>query len=105
FDEAGLFYRTVLGLVDDEAGEFAAPFGLIRTLAICDPARRTRLALSVPLLRRGDWAPAVAHPHHLTLTTDDVERTAHRLAGAGTPLLSIPENYYDDLDARLGVPA
>ena len=28
FDEAGLFYRTVLGLVDDEAGEFAAPFGL-----------------------------------------------------------------------------
>jgi 4-hydroxyphenylpyruvate dioxygenase len=105
FDEAGLFYRTVLGLVDDEAGEFAAPFGLIRTLAIRDPSRRTRLALSVPLLRRGDWAPAVAHPQHITLATDDIERTAHRLVEAGAPLLRIPDNYYDDLDSRLGLPA
>jgi len=102
FDEAGLFYRTVLGMVDDEAGEFAAPFGLIRTLAIRDPSRRTRLALSVPLLRRGDWAPAVAHPQHITLATDDIERTARRLSSS---LLRIPDNYYDDLDARLGLPA
>ncbi len=105
FDEAGLFYRTVLGLVDDEAGEFAAPFGLIRTLAIRDPSRQTRLALSVPLLRRGDWAPAVGHPQHVTLATDDIERTAYRLAEAGAPLLRIPDNYYDDLDARLDLPA
>jgi len=105
FDEAGLFYRTVLGLVDDEAGEFAAPFGLIRTLAIRDPDRRTRLALSVPLLRRGDWAPAVAHPQHITLATDDIEHTAERLRDAGAPLLRIPDNYYDDLDTRLALPA
>jgi 4-hydroxyphenylpyruvate dioxygenase len=104
FDEAGLFYRTVLGMVDDEAGEFAAPFGLIRTLAIRDPSRRTRLALSVPLLRRGDWAPAVAYPQHVTLATDDIKLTARRLFEAGAPLLPIPDNYYDDLDARLGLP-
>jgi 4-hydroxyphenylpyruvate dioxygenase len=104
FDEAGLFYRSVLGLADDEAGEFAAPFGLIRTLALRDPSRRTRLALSVPLLRRGDWAPAVAYPQHITLATDDIARTAQRLLDAGAPLLRIPANYYDDLDARLALP-
>ena len=58
FDEAGLFYRTVLGFVSSD-DEFAAPFGLIRTLALRDPSHRTRLALSVPLLRRGDWAVRV----------------------------------------------
>jgi 4-hydroxyphenylpyruvate dioxygenase len=104
FDEAALFYRTVLGMTDDEAGEFAAPFGLVRTLAIRDPDRRVRIALSVPVLRRGDWAPAVAHPQHITLATDDIERAAEALIRAGAPLLPIPGNYYDDLDARQQLP-
>ncbi|MEV4347248.1 TIM barrel protein [Actinoplanes sp. NPDC049596] len=101
YDEAALFYRTVLGLVDDEAGEFAAPFGLIRTLAIRDPARSVRLALSVPVLRRGDWAPAIGHPQHITLATSDLARTASAL---GDAVLPIPGNYYDDLAARLDLP-
>ncbi len=105
YDEAALFYRTVLGLTDDEAGEFAAPFGLIRTLAIRDAGRRVRIALSVPLLRRGDWAPAIPHPQHLTLATDDLRGTAEALARTGAPLLRIPANYYDDLDARLDLPS
>jgi 3-dehydroshikimate dehydratase len=103
FDEAALFYRTVLGLQDDEAAEFAAPFGLIRTLAIRDPDRLVRIALSVPLLRRGDWAPGVADPQHITLATDDVEQTARALQRAGAELLAIPSNYYDDLEARLSL--
>lgn len=101
YDEAALFYRTVLGLTDDEAGEFAAPYGLVRTLAIRDPRRRVRIALSVPVLRRGDWGPAVAHPQHLTLATGDLARTADALTGAGVPLLAVGGNYHDDLDARL----
>jgi 4-hydroxyphenylpyruvate dioxygenase len=103
FDEAGLFYRSILGLHDDEAAEYAAPFGLVRTLAVHDPARRVRLALSVPLLRRGEWAPGVAHPQHITLATGDIEATAAALAAVNAPLLPIPANYYDDLDARLGL--
>jgi 4-hydroxyphenylpyruvate dioxygenase len=104
FDEAALFYRSVLGLTGDEAGEFAAPFGLIRTLAVRDRDRRVRLALSVPVLRRGDWAPAIPHPQHITLAGDDLARTAAALAAAGVPALPIPANYYDDLEARLDVP-
>ncbi|MFI6070282.1 TIM barrel protein [Actinoplanes sp. NPDC051343] len=105
FDEAALFYRSVLGLTGDEAGEFAAPFGLVRTLAVRDPDRRVRLALSVPVLRRGDWAPAITHPQHITLASDDLARTAAALLDAGVSPLPIPDNYYDDLEARIELPA
>ena len=103
FDEAGLFYRSVVGLQDDEAAEYAAPFGLVRMLAVRNVSRQVRLALSVPLLRRGDWAPGIAHPQHITLATGDIAHTADVLARAHVPLLPIPANYYDDLDARLGL--
>ena len=101
FDEAGLFYRSVLGLQEDGAAEYAAPFGLVRTLAVRDAEGQVRLALSVPLLRRGGWAPGVAHPQHITLASADIAHTADVLASAGAPLLPIPGNYYDDLGARL----
>ena len=100
FDEAGLFYRSVLGLSNDEAAEYAAPFGLIRALALRDGSGLARLALSVPLLRRGEWAPGVTHPQHITLASSDIERTAAALERAGARLLPIPGNYYDDLAAR-----
>ncbi len=103
FDEAGLFYRSVLGLQDDEAAEYAAPYGLVRTLAVRDAKRQVRLALSVPLLRRGGWAPGVAHPQHVTLASGDIARTAEALARAGAPMLPIPGNYHDDLAARIDV--
>jgi 4-hydroxyphenylpyruvate dioxygenase len=104
FDEAALFYRSVLGLTGDEAGEFAAPYGLIRTLAVRDPDRRVRLAMTVPVLRRGDWAPAISHPQHITLASDDLARTAAALLDAGVSPLPIPANYYDDLEARVALP-
>ncbi|MFD1051553.1 sugar phosphate isomerase/epimerase and 4-hydroxyphenylpyruvate domain-containing protein, partial [Kibdelosporangium lantanae] len=55
-------------------------------------------------LRRGDWAPAVEEPQHIAFTTHDVIAAAAAMRAAGAPLLGIPENYYDDLDARLNPP-
>ncbi|MFB9324081.1 VOC family protein, partial [Cryptosporangium minutisporangium] len=104
FDEAALFYRSVLGLTPVSAGEFAAPFGLIRGRALTDDARTVRLALTVARLRRGDWAPAVADPQYVAFATDDVLATARAARAAGAPLLAIPDNYYDDLGSRLELP-
>ena len=104
FDEAGLFYRTVLGLVDEGgAGEFAAPFGLIRTLSLADPGSGGPGSRSVCRCCAGATRrPAVAHPQHITLATGDIERTAGRAPGGrGGRCCAIPDNYYDDLDARL----
>jgi 4-hydroxyphenylpyruvate dioxygenase len=105
FDEAGLFYRAVLGLEPQAVTEFAAPFGLVRTRAVTGPERAVRLALSVATLRRGGWSPAVPDPQYVAFATDDIVATAARLRSAGAPLLPIPANYADDLDARLDLPA
>ena len=69
------------------------------------PARRVRLGLSVSVLRRGEWAPGVADPQHVAFAcTDDVSPPRARPVRRGAPLLAIPDNYYDDLDARLAPP-
>lgn len=103
FDEAALFYRTVLGLRPELPTEFAAPFGLIRSRAVTNAARDVRISLNVSLLRRGEWAPGVPDPQHVAFATDDVFASARAMREKGAPLLEIPDNYYDDLDARLAL--
>ncbi|GAA2787916.1 bifunctional sugar phosphate isomerase/epimerase/4-hydroxyphenylpyruvate dioxygenase family protein [Saccharopolyspora taberi] len=104
FDEAALFYRSALGLRPEPTTEFAAPFGLVRSRAVTDPAHRVRIELNVAALRRGDWAPGVPDPQHIAFTSDDAIASAKAMRAAGAPLLEIPANYYDDLDARLAPP-
>jgi 3-dehydroshikimate dehydratase len=105
FDEAGLFYRAVLGLQPQGVTEVAAPFGLVRSRAVTQPDRAVRLSLSVAALRRGGWSPAVPDPQYVAFGTDDLVATAAALRAAGAPLLAVPANYADDLDARLTLPA
>jgi 4-hydroxyphenylpyruvate dioxygenase len=104
FDEAALFYRGLLGLRTQHASEVAAPFGLVRNRAVSDAARTVRLCLSVSVLRRGEWGPAVSDPQHVAFATDDVLAVARAARAAGAPVLDIPDNYYDDVDARLAPP-
>jgi 4-hydroxyphenylpyruvate dioxygenase len=100
FDEAGLFYREVLGLATEALTEITAPFGLIRERAVTNADRCVRLVLTASLLRRGGWSPGVPAPQHVALATDDLVATARALHDAGAPLLAVPANYHDDLDAR-----
>jgi 4-hydroxyphenylpyruvate dioxygenase len=100
FDEAALFYREVLGLGPGAVAEIPAPFGLVRERAVTNADRSVRLALTVSHLRRGDWAPGVPAPQYVALATDDVVASARALRAAGAPLLAVPANYHDDLDAR-----
>jgi 4-hydroxyphenylpyruvate dioxygenase len=104
FDQAALFYRSVLGLIPGEPAEITAPFGLIRTWSATDPSQQLRIVLNTAPLRRGDWAPTVSNPQHVAFATDDVIACATALHEQGAPILEIPGNYYDDLDARLVLP-
>ncbi|MER7082536.1 sugar phosphate isomerase/epimerase and 4-hydroxyphenylpyruvate domain-containing protein, partial [Saccharopolyspora kobensis] len=49
----------------------------------------------------GEWAPAVRDPQHIAFACDHVLAAARTLRERGAPVLRIPDNYYDDLDARL----
>ena len=97
FDEAALFYRAVLALDVDGGEELASPDGLVRSRAL--ERGDVRLALNVPLLP--DHGPAELQ--HVAFATSDVKAAVRRARSAGVPMLTIPANYYDDLEARLGV--
>jgi 4-hydroxyphenylpyruvate dioxygenase len=105
FDEAALFYRSVLGLRPQHSSEVAAPFGLVRNRTVSDQAGAVRIGLSVSVLRRGtEWQPGVTDPQHVAFACPDAVAAARAARAAGAPLLDIPDNYYDDLDARLAPP-
>lgn len=104
FDQSALFFHSVLGLVPGESTEITAPFGLIRTWSAADPGGRVRIALSTNPLRRGDWAPGVSSPQLIAFATDDAIECARSMRQRGAPILEMPANYYDDLDARLALP-
>jgi sugar phosphate isomerase/epimerase/4-hydroxyphenylpyruvate dioxygenase-like putative hemolysin len=103
FDETTLFYRAVLGLHAGETTEIAAPFGLIRSRATADPTQRVRITVNTAPLRRGDWAPAIPNPQYVAFSTDDAIASARAMRALGAPVLTIPDNYYTDLDARLAL--
>jgi sugar phosphate isomerase/epimerase len=104
FDQVALFYRSVLGLRSGGTTELAAPFGLIRSRAASDAGNQIRITFNTAPLRRGDWAPAVPSPQHIAFASDDVIASAQAMRALGAPVLKIPDNYYDDLDARLALP-
>jgi 4-hydroxyphenylpyruvate dioxygenase len=102
FDEAALFYRSVLGLEPRESAELAAPDGLVRSRAVAGPGDCVRLVLNVPALGSAAHGQT-AEVQHVAFACDDVLAAARSMRDRGAPLLHIPGNYYDDLAARLDV--
>lgn len=102
FDEAVLFYRSVLGLRPEQSVDVADVNGLVRSQVMRNESGSVCLVLNV--LPMG----AVIEPHrdghggadHIALRTDDLIATASELARRGLPMLQIPANYYADLKAR-----
>jgi 4-hydroxyphenylpyruvate dioxygenase len=98
FQESGLFYQLLLGLRPRASVEFAAPNGLMRSRALASTGGRVRLALNVPALGGDVAGPATAQ--HVAFGCRDILATAAALRERALPILPIPPNYYDDLDAR-----
>jgi 4-hydroxyphenylpyruvate dioxygenase len=99
FDEAALFYRSVLGLELQASNELAAPEGLVRSRAARSGDGRVRFALSVPVVATGG-----TEEQHVALACDDVFTAARAMRDRGVPLMEVSPNYYDDLAARTALP-
>jgi 4-hydroxyphenylpyruvate dioxygenase len=94
FDEAALFYRSVLGLELQPAGELATADGLVRSRAAHNGDGSVRFTLSVPVVGDG------AELQHVALASDDVLAAAEAMRDRSVPLRAVHDNYYDDLLAR-----
>ncbi|MEV4175232.1 TIM barrel protein [Nonomuraea sp. NPDC049709] len=96
FDEAALFYRSVLGLRPQESLELPDPYGLLRSKAMSGPDGAVRVVVNIAQVG-ADLLPW----QHVALACDDVVSVARRLRREHPGLLlPIPGNYYDDLEAR-----
>jgi 4-hydroxyphenylpyruvate dioxygenase len=100
FDEAALFYKSVLGLRDDDPVEIADPYGLVRSRAVTGARGAVRLVLNVPALGGGP-SPESAEFQHIAFGCADIFGAAEAVRAAGIPVLPIPANYYADLAARV----
>nr|WP_276610863.1 sugar phosphate isomerase/epimerase and 4-hydroxyphenylpyruvate domain-containing protein [Kineococcus siccus] len=99
FDTAALFFQSVLDLVPSDVTVLAGPRGLVRSRALRSRDARIRLLLNVvpsATLLRGRAGGA----GHLALGCRDVFATAAGFAARGGRVLGVPQNYYDDLEAR-----
>jgi 4-hydroxyphenylpyruvate dioxygenase len=103
FDEATLFFQAVLGLRPQGNEEVASPYGLIRSRAM-RAGDSVRLVLNVPLLGGGKL-PETTSSQHVAFACTDILAVARAVRSAGTPVLPMPGNYYEDLVARWGLDA
>ncbi|MCF4007493.1 TIM barrel protein [Corynebacterium uropygiale] len=101
-DEARLFFTSVLGLKAHPVEQVPTPAGLVTSQAM---RGGLRLALNVApeASEQGDFL-AASYPEHLTLATNDALAAAQSCVDRGLRILDIPDNYYDDLAARVDLP-
>lgn len=101
FDEAVLFYTALMALETVREDEFPSPIGLVRNQVMRSPNDAVRLLLSVAPENgeQGDFLNA-AYPEHIALATDDIVTVAARARKRGLNFLPVPDNYFDDLQAR-----
>jgi 3-dehydroshikimate dehydratase len=99
FDDAVLFFTSVLGLCADTPTEVPGPNGLVRSQSMRTPDNAVRLLLNV--------APHVLDnagmPQHVAFACSDVVELARAARARGAEFLPVPDNYYDYLTGRFGL--
>ena len=104
FDEAVLFYRSLLGMCPQASQEVASPYGLVRSRAVRGPCGGIRLILNVPLPGGGRPTETAAY-QHVAFACPDIFAAARAVRSMGIAALPVPGNYYDDLAARFELDA
>jgi 4-hydroxyphenylpyruvate dioxygenase len=100
-----LFYASILGFDRTPQVDVADPAGLVESQVLFSPDRSVQVALNSSQARQTQSSRFIneffgAGVQHIAFATDDIFATVARMREAGVGLLPIPDNYYDDLEAR-----
>jgi 4-hydroxyphenylpyruvate dioxygenase len=100
-----LFYTSLLDVTKTPAQEVIDPGGVVQSQVVETQDGRLRIVLNASQSQRTLSARFLSElfgsgVQHIAFASDDIFAAAARFAAAGAPLLPIPENYYDDLEAR-----
>lgn len=101
-----LFYTSLIGLEKIPPQDVADPGGLVRSQVIESPDGSLRIILNASQSQRTQSSRFLSEVfgsgvQHVAFATADILATAARLKRNGVELLEIPENYYDDLEAKM----
>jgi 4-hydroxyphenylpyruvate dioxygenase len=106
FESWLLYYRAVYGLQPEDSWALPDPYGLVKSRALANAERTVRIPLAYSESNRTVVARSLstfsgAGVNQVAFATDDIFEAVAGIQRRGLKLLSIPENYYDDLVARL----
>jgi 4-hydroxyphenylpyruvate dioxygenase len=100
-----LFYTSLLQLSKLPEQDVLDPGGLVKSLVVQSGAGELRLVLNASQATRTQSARFLTEGfgsgvQHIAFATNDIYATAASLARNGVQVLQIPQNYYDDLEAK-----
>ena len=105
-----LFYTSLFDLTKTSTQDVLDPGGLVKSQVVESADGTVRIVLNASqsnqtLSSRFLWEAFGSGVQHIAFATDDIFATVRRLEANGVQLLPIPENYYDDLEARTDLSA
>ncbi|MCE8043989.1 sugar phosphate isomerase/epimerase and 4-hydroxyphenylpyruvate domain-containing protein [Halomonas daqingensis] len=102
-----LYYRTVFGFAAEAENEIVDPHGMMISQAVLSPDRSIRLPLTVSQAQETQPGRFLSEfrggVQQIAFESNDIIATVDELLARGLPLLRIPGNYYDDLEARFDI--
>jgi 4-hydroxyphenylpyruvate dioxygenase len=105
-----LFYNSLLDVTKTPQLDVIDPGGIVRSQVVQTADGALRIALNASQSQQTLSSRFLSHyvgpgVQHIAFATGDIVATVQQLRANGVELLSMPENYYDDLEARTDLPA
>ena len=105
-----LFYTSLLNVTKTSQVDLIDPGGIVRSQFVHSPDGELRIALNASQSQHTAPSRFLTHyagsgVQHIAFATDDIVTALGRMQANGVEMLSIPENYYDDLEARTDLSA
>jgi 4-hydroxyphenylpyruvate dioxygenase len=105
-----LFYTGILDLQRLPQMEIADPLGLVQSQAIINIDQSLRVVLNGSAATRTLSARFISEffgsgVQHIAFTCDDIFAAVAEMRARGADFLKIPDNYYDDIEAKYDLDA
>ena len=108
YDEAVLFYTSLLALQAQSSQDVPSPSGLVRSQVMSSSDGAVRMPLNVSpqpnaeavASRRRNGSVVESYPEHVAVACEDIFDAAATALSRGLEFLLVPQNYYEDLDSR-----
>jgi 4-hydroxyphenylpyruvate dioxygenase len=99
------FYSALFDIQRSPQLEIADPLGLVKSQVLQNPNGSLRLVLNASTSAHTMSSRFLseffgAGVQHIAFTCDDIFKAVSAMRSAGATFLSIPDNYYDDVDSR-----